>query len=113
MKQQTKNGLWAVALGTIIGTMAALAGNDTNAEQEQSITQYCEGVAVYAAEEARGVPLENRTGHRDWDESINVEEQCPGMRPAGPALNSQEFLTSWSSRYAMPDTAPANQLVQF
>jgi hypothetical protein len=108
MKQQTKNGLWAAALVAIIGTMVALAGNDTHAEQEQSVTQYCEGVAVFAAEEARGVPLKNRTGHRDWDDNINVEEQCPGMRPAGPALD--EYAPA---QYAMPDASTDNQLVQF
>ena len=108
MKQQTKNALWAAALVGIIATMGALAGNDTHAEQEQSVSSYCEGVAVFAAEEARGVPLKNRTGHRDWDDGINVAEQCPGMRPAGPALN--EYAPA---RYAMPETATDNQFVQF
>ena len=108
MKQQTKNGLWAAALVAIIGTMVALAGNDTHAEQEQAVMQYCEGVAVYEAEKARGVPLSNRSGHRDWDDDINVEEQCPGMRPAAPALD--EYAPA---QYAMPTIAPVNQLVQF
>ncbi|MCO7246409.1 hypothetical protein [Halomonas sp. Mc5H-6] len=108
MKQQTKNGLWAAALVAIIGTMVALAGNDTHAEQEQTVMQYCEGVAVFAAEEARGVPLKNRTGHRDWDDDINVEEQCPGMKPAAPALD--EYAPA---QYAMPEGSTDNQLVQF
>lgn len=86
MKQQTiKNFQWAVGTLVIIAitcTISALAEHDAEAEQEQSVMAYCEGVAVFEAEKARGVPLSKRVGHRDWDDRIDVAEQCPGMREA-------------------------------
>lgn len=95
MKQQTKNGLWAGALVGIIGVMGALAGHDADAGHKQRVMSYCEGVAVFEAEKARGVPLSKRVGHRDWDDRIDVVEQCPGMRPAAPAVgNRQGILVS-------------------
>lgn len=42
--------------------------------------RYCGGVAVWKAEEARGIPEVERTGHDDW-RGI-AEDYCPGLRPA-------------------------------
>ena len=95
MSQQRTNTVWAVALLAVIATMSLLAEGEAD-DKQRGVLAYCEGVAVFAAEEARGVPLANRVGHCDWDDSINVAEQCPGMRPAAPALPQ-----------------PAYQIVQF
>ncbi|MEL7893470.1 hypothetical protein [Vreelandella neptunia] len=76
-------------------------------EQDDWLTAYCTDAAVWAAEEARGVPLELRTGQPDY-KGI-AEESCPGMRPAGPALPTDVS----PARLAMPDTVPFNQFVQF
>jgi hypothetical protein len=42
--------------------------------------KYCGEVAVWQAEEARGIPAVVRTGHGDW-RGI-AEDHCPGLRPA-------------------------------
>ncbi|WP_447556395.1 hypothetical protein [Vreelandella sp. EE22] len=88
MSTQRTNTRWALALGAIITGLAVL-GHGAPGEADEPRRQllvYCEGVAVFEAEKARGVPLENRVGHYDWDDRIDVAEQCPGMRPARPAL---------------------------
>lgn len=69
-----------------------------------SLQHYCEDAAIWAAEEARGVPLEERVGQPDH-RSI-AAEQCPGMRPAQPAYQV-------ASPSAFPATQPQRQLVQF
>lgn len=58
----------------------ALAGNDDHAEEERKLMRYCERVAQFEAQAARGVPIEQRQGNRDH-KGI-AAEQCPGMRPA-------------------------------
>ena len=83
MSQQRTNTKWAIALLASVTAMGMLAEAE---DQQRDVLAYCEGVAVLEAEKARGVPLDQRVGHYDWDDSINVAEQCPGMRPAGPAL---------------------------
>lgn len=108
MSTQRTNTKWAVALLAVVAAMGMLAEGEAE-DQERDVLAYCEGVAVFEAEKARGVPLEQRVGHRDWDDSINVPEQCPGMRPAGPALPDDVS----PARLAMPDTVPFNQFVQF
>lgn len=79
----------ALALAFILGVMILAAQGDAK-EYQQSVLAYCEGVAVFEADKARGVPLDRRLGHRDWDERIDVSEQCPGMRPAAPAITTQQ-----------------------
>jgi len=58
----------------------ALAGNDDHAEEERKLMRYCERVAQFEAQAARGIPIEQRQGHRDHKGV--AAEQCPGMRPA-------------------------------
>lgn len=70
-----------VALGHALGWIAK---TDRQVEQA-SLEAYCTGVATWSAELSRGVPLERRTGHPDYDE--RAAEDCPGMRPAGPAVD--------------------------
>ena len=108
MSQQRTNTKWAIALLATVTAMGMLAEGEAE-DQERDVLAYCEGVAVFEAEKARGVPLDQRVGHRDWDDSIDVPEQCPGMRPAGPALPSDYS----PARLAMPETVPFNQFVQF
>lgn len=108
MSNQRTNTKWAVALLALVAAMGMLAEGEAE-DAERDVLVYCEGVAVFEAEKARGVPLENRTGHYDWDDSIDVAEQCPGMRPAAPAAESREHIV-----YSYPDYAqPLHQLVQF
>ena len=108
MSNQRTNTKWAVALLALVAAMGMLAEGEAE-DAERDVLVYCEGVAVFEAEKARGVPLENRTGHYDWDDSIDVAEQCPGMRPAAPAVKSRERIVYSSPDYAQPPV----QLVQF
>ncbi|QPI65850.1 hypothetical protein [Vreelandella venusta] len=108
MSNQRTNTKWAVALLALVAAMGMLAEGEAE-DAERDVLVYCEGVAVFEAEKARGVPLENRTGHYDWDDSIDVAEQCPGMRPAAPAVKSREHIV-----YSYPNHAqPPVQIVQF
>lgn len=107
MSIQRTNTKWALCLAAVIATMAMLAEGEAE-DAQRDVLAYCEGVAVFAAEQARGVPLERRVGHRDWDDRINVAEQCPGMRPAAPAANSSEFIVSSRGYAPLPV-----QIVQF
>lgn len=84
------NTVWAVGLLAVVAALGMVAEGDAE-DQQRDLLVYCEGVAVFEAEKARGVPLDQRVGHRDWDNSINVAEQCPGMRPAGPALPQSSY----------------------
>lgn len=58
----------------------AMAGSDDHAEEERKLESYCERVVQFEAQAARGVPIEQRDGHRDH-KGI-AESDCPGMRPA-------------------------------
>lgn len=102
MSKQRTNTVWAVSLLAVIAAMGMMAEGEAE-DAQRGVLVYCEGVAVFEAEKARGVPLDKRVGHRHWDDSINVAEQCPGMHPAGPALSSKGIL--YNSNNA--------QLVQF
>lgn len=90
MSVQRTNTKWALCLVAVVASMVLLAEGEAE-DAQRDVLAYCEGVAVFEAEKARGVPLEQRVGHYDWDESINVAEQCPGMRPAGPALPQSTY----------------------
>lgn len=66
-------------LVAIIGSMVLAANLD--AADEQSLHQgYCTEVAVWQAEEARGIDPLDRVGHPDF-RGI-AAESCPGLRPA-------------------------------
>ncbi|MCC4288479.1 hypothetical protein [Vreelandella aquamarina] len=71
--------LSVAALVVIIGSMVLAANLD--AADEQSLHQgYCTEVAVWQAEEARGIDPLDRVGHPDY-RGI-AAEICPGLRPA-------------------------------
>ncbi|MFI8748880.1 hypothetical protein ACIGG6_02575 [Vreelandella lionensis] len=105
MSKQATKFLWAAFLFVALLVMGHLSKGEAQ-EQAAWLEDYCTSAAIWAAEEARGVPLNQRTGQPDY-KGI-AEESCPGMRPALPALD--EYAPA---QYAMPSTAPVNQLVQF
>lgn len=74
-----KRTLSAIALVVIVASMV-LAANLGAADKESLHRTYCAEVAVWSAEEARGVEPTRRTGHPDY-RGI-AAESCPGMRPA-------------------------------
>ena len=105
MNKQATKFLWAAFLFVALLVMGQLSKSEAQEEAEW-LTAYCTDAAIWAAEEARGVPLNQRTGQPDY-KGI-AEESCHGMRPAAPAVSRQGFLDS-STDYAQP---PA-QIVQF
>ncbi|PKG49640.1 hypothetical protein [Halomonas sp. MES3-P3E] len=106
MSTKTQRALLAGAAITAVLVLGQLSQGEAK-EQDDWLTTYCTDAAVWQAEEARGVPLELRTGQPDY-KGI-AENSCPGMRPAGPALPSDYS----PARLAMPETVPFNQFVQF
>jgi hypothetical protein len=111
MSTKTQRAMLAAAAVVAVLALGQLSKGEA-IEQEDWLTAYCTDAAVWAAEEARGVPLELRTGQPDY-KGI-AEESCPSMRPAGPALpNQQESFVSSPARLAMPDTVPFKHFVQF
>lgn len=71
--------LSSTVLVAIIGSMVLAASLD--AADEKSLHQgYCTEVAVWQAEEARGIDPLDRVGHPDY-RGI-AAESCPGLRPA-------------------------------
>lgn len=73
-KTLTALGLMAVGLSMVV------AANLGAADKESLHRTYCHEVAVWSAEEARGIAPNDRTGHPDY-RGI-AAEHCPGMRPA-------------------------------
>ncbi|UTA78998.1 hypothetical protein J4377_13655 [Halomonas sp. XH26] len=71
--------LSVAALVVIIGSMV-LAANLGAADKESLHRTYCAEVAVWQAEESRGIDPLDRTGHPDF-RGI-AAESCPGLRPA-------------------------------
>ncbi|PHS59664.1 MAG: hypothetical protein COB03_02145 [Alteromonas sp.] len=74
-----KKTLSAIAL-MFLGLSMVLAANLGAADKESLHRTYCAEVAVWAAEEARGVEPLDRVGHPDY-RGI-AAEICPGLRPA-------------------------------
>lgn len=74
-----KKTLSAIAL-MFLGLSMVLAANLGAADKESLHRTYCAEVAVWAAEEARGIDPLDRTGMPDY-KGI-AAEVCPGMRPA-------------------------------
>lgn len=105
MSKQATKLLWAAFLFVALLAMGQLSKGEAQ-EEAKWLTAYCTDAAIWAAEEARGVPLNQRTGQPDY-KGI-AEESCPGMRPAAPAVSHQGFLDS-STDYAQPPV----QIVQF
>lgn len=87
MSKQATKLLCAAFLFVALLAMGQLSKGEAQEEAEW-LTAYCTDAAVWAAEEARGVPLNQRTGQPDY-KGI-AEESCPGMRPAAPALTTQQ-----------------------
>lgn len=107
MSKQATKLLWAAFLFVALLVMGQLSKGEAQ-EQADWLISYCTDAAVWQAEEARGVPLNQRTGQPNY-RGI-AAEQCPGMRPARPAIDDDYRAPA---RLAMPDTAPVQQLVQF
>lgn len=107
MSYQATKAVWAAFMILAVTVLGQLSQGEAE-EQSDWLVSYCRDAAIWAAEEARGVPLEKRTGQPDY-KGI-AEEHCPGMRPAAPALDTD--ATS-PAQLAMPDTVPFQQLVQF
>lgn len=88
MSTQATKALCAGALIIALIVMGQLSKGEAQ-EQTDWLTAYCTDAAVWAAEEARGVPINQRTGQPDY-KGI-AEDSCPGMRPAGPALPQSDY----------------------
>lgn len=88
MSTQATKFLWAAALFIALLVMGQLDKGEAQ-EQADWLTAYCTDAAVWAAEEARGVPINQRIGQPDY-KGI-AEDNCPGMRPAGPALPQSSY----------------------
>ncbi|CAH1044524.1 hypothetical protein [Halomonas sp. TD01] len=89
MSKQATKLLWAAFLFVALVVMGQLSKGEAQ-EQADWLISYCTDAAVWQAEEARGVPLSERTGQPDY-RGI-AEEQCPGMRPAGPAQPAYQLV---------------------
>ncbi|NYT74222.1 hypothetical protein HZU72_17565 [Halomonas sp. QX-2] len=76
----TQKQTLAMALPIVLIAAMAWAGNADHAEAEREHLRYCERVVQFEAQAARGIPIEQRQGHRDH-KGI-AAEHCPGMRPA-------------------------------
>lgn len=76
----TKKQALGVTVPVLLIAAFSWAGNADHAEAKREHMRYCERVAQFEAEAARGIPLSKRNGHRDH-KGI-AEEYCPGMRPA-------------------------------
>ncbi|MGP9656533.1 hypothetical protein ACT3S5_00575 [Halomonas sp. AOP31-B1-25] len=71
--------LSVAGLLVIVASMVLAANIDASSTERLHET-YCTEVAVWAAEEARGVDPLKRTGHPDY-RGI-AEDACPGLRRA-------------------------------
>lgn len=69
----------AAVILTVLAVMVWTGAADAEeAQREQA--RYCEGVAVWEAQAARGVPKIQRTGHADYNRT--AARECPGLNPA-------------------------------
>ena len=99
-----------LAILTVAALIAAIGWVTRFDEQvaSASLEQYCEDAAIWAAEDARGVPFNQRTGQPDY-RGI-AAEQCPGMQPAGPAYRIAGAGTD--SRQGILDSSTERQLAR-
>jgi len=74
------------AVAGIIAALGALNAHDRDLEAA-AMERYCEDAAIWAAEQARGVPINQRVGQPDY-RGI-AADHCPGLRPAGYANERQ------------------------
>ncbi len=79
----------AAAGAGIVHALGWMAATDRQVERA-SLEAYCTGVVTWQVEASRGIAPEHRTGHPDYDE--RAAEDCPGMRPAGPAITTERQL---------------------
>ena len=107
MSNQAIKVVWAAFMMLAVTALGQLSQIEAE-EQSDWLISYCTDAAIWAAEEARGIPLSERTGQPDY-KGI-AEEQCPGMKPAAPAIQPHY---SAPAQLAMPETVPVLQLVQF
>lgn len=89
MNKQATKLAWAAFLFVALVVMGQLAKGEAQ-EQADWLSTYCKDAAIWAAEEARGVPLNQRTGQPDY-RGI-AKESCPGMRPAAPAQPAYQLF---------------------
>ncbi|MFW6344723.1 MAG: hypothetical protein ACOC0M_00105 [Halomonas sp.] len=78
--------MWVVIVAALIGAVMLLNVHDQRHEQA-ALEAYCESVATWQAEAARGIRPEHRTGHPDYDEI--AADECSGLRPAGTTTERQ------------------------
>ena len=73
-----KTVITLTAIASFVGL--AVAGAMDAPEPVETHKRYCQGVAVWEADAARGIGPYDRAGHPDWREI--AADVCPGMRPA-------------------------------
>lgn len=76
----TQKQVLGMSVPVLLIAAMAWAGNTDYAEAEREHLRYCERVAQFEAQAARGIPIKQRQGHRDHKGV--AAEHCPGMRPA-------------------------------
>lgn len=89
MSKQATKLLWAALLFIALLVMGQLSKSEAQ-DQDAWLTTYCTDAAIWQAEEARGVPLNQRTGMPDY-KGI-AAESCPGMKPAAPAQTAYQLV---------------------
>lgn len=84
----------AAALALIVGLVVMTQIQTSDAEvRAERLETYCEGVAIWKAEGARGIPKERRAGQPDYRDI--AEDSCPGLRPAAPATDQPRQLARY------------------
>lgn len=76
----TKKQTLSMTAPVLLIAVIAWAGTADHEEEERKHLRYCERVVTFEVQAARGVPVEQRQGHRDYKGV--AAERCPGMRPA-------------------------------
>lgn len=70
-----------ITLAAIFSFIGLAAAGAMDAPETPDLHQnYCQDVALWEAEAARGIDPYQRSGHPDWREI--AADVCPGMRPA-------------------------------
>ena len=98
-----------LAVAALISATIWVAATDRDLASA-SHALYCEDAAIWAAEEARGVPLEERVGQPDY-RGI-ADDHCPGMRPAAPAQGVAFRVGNSSATVTGSTHATQRQLVR-
>lgn len=88
--------LQILAMGALLAALAHAGGWMAATDRQvsrASLEAYCQGVVTWKVEASRGVAEEQRTGHPDYEQ--RAEEDCPGMRPALPAITTERQLAQF------------------